>query len=637
MSSGKGRRSNEAVPRSQGRLRARLWLVTGLCACGGAEPGPGKGDGAAPAALPDGLVILDHAHLIDALTDRPAAALLLSEGLIWDVREAGQAWPIDAQVIDLEGAVVVPGLIDAHVHLALSGATVPVGDTLEANLRAQLAWGVLGVADLGAPAGLADVAAAVDTGALVGPRIWSAGRFLTAVGSHPCEVYNDRSLCVFVDEEGGSGEAAVDPAALLARARGRDGAKVALADAAFSPWPTPRLDLGDLALLVEAADAAGIPVVAHVDTEADAEDALAAGVSLLAHPVFDAPLARAPEGTVMSTLGAFQGTGALLDGSLLADDTRYTPAAVRAVWQALYDAPGLLAPGWAEGNAAWALAAAHNLNLARDQGVPVLAGSDAGYWFVPHGLGLHRELEALVAAGWSPAEALRAATLEPALALGWADQGLLSPGYRADLLVLGADPRQDVRALRDIRGRWIGGRLWSPDDPLRPAEAAPLSAAAGEGCVAEADCAPGLRCDGVDHRCAPACDPPYDRVGACDADSACLPADGAVATDGVCRPLEGCDLYAQDCSPARYGEACVPVDLDTNRCWPVGSAGEGDACSWTDPALGCEAGLLCSWIDSRCYRLCDPALPPEAGCAACEEQQVEGQGWFGLCLPLAGG
>jgi hypothetical protein len=81
----------------------------------------------------------------------------------------------------------------------------------------------------------------------------------------------------------------------------------------------------------------------------------------------------------------------------------------------------------------------------------------------------------------------------------------------------------------------------------------------------------------------------------------------------------------------------VPVDLDTNRCWPAGPAAEGDACSWTDINLGCAAGLFCSWIDSRCYRLCDPALPPEAGCAACVEQTAEGQGWFGLCLPLAAG
>ena len=533
------------------------------------------------------------------------------------VTDAGQDWPADATVLDWSGRTVIPGLIDAHAHVFHSGSPWWVGDTLAANLAADLAWGVLAVADVGGPVEVADLRDRIAAGTLLGPRLWVTGPFLTAVGSHPCETGYDRSLCRFVD-----GDAAEQVAAL----GDTDGYKVALADADFTDWPTPRLDLGDLAEI--AAAAGDKPVLAHIDEEDDALDALANGVTLLAHPVFASDLDSFPDAPFTTTTGAFSGTGDLLDGSLLADDLSRTPEGVVEAWTFLSNHPDLFVDGWIEGSADWAEHARNNVALAIAEGRTVLAGTDAGYWFVPHGLGLHRELEVLVDLGMSPQQALAAATLTPAAFYGWDDLGLVAEGYAARLVALDADPLADIRATREIAAIVLDGEVLDADalEGLDP------WVAAGDGtfCLDDRDCDDGA-CDLVDHQCREACEETYDRFGSCDAETWCMPQDGLDTTaEGVCHPGDDCDLIAQDCEPAYYGENCVPIDIDTNRCWPGGPREAGQSCSWTDPDLYCEPGLFCSWVTYRCYELCDPDDP--RACPTCTVQEVEGHPWFAICL-----
>ena len=84
-------------------------------------------------------------------------------------------------------------------------------------------------------------------------------------------------------------------------------------------------------------------------------------------------------------------------------------------------------------------------------GCRYLAGSGTDVWGTMPGISLHHELEALVEVGHSPRQALAAATSNPAEVFGWDDIGAVARGKRADLVVLGADPRTDVRHLRDVR------------------------------------------------------------------------------------------------------------------------------------------------------------------------------------------
>lgn len=100
--------------------------------------------------------------------------------------------------------------------------------------------------------------------------------------------------------------------------------------------------------------------------------------------------------------------------------------------------------------------------ILRDAGVPLLAGTDAGVRYALPGWSLHDELRLLVEVGLSPSEALRAATWEAARALGRVDElGTIRPGYLADLVLLSANPLEDIGNTRHIEavvlnGRWFG-------------------------------------------------------------------------------------------------------------------------------------------------------------------------------------
>ncbi len=89
-------------------------------------------------------------------------------------------------------------------------------------------------------------------------------------------------------------------------------------------------------------------------------------------------------------------------------------------------------------------------------GVPIMLGTDANQApgvpaNVPYGESAHRELELLVQAGLTPAEALRAATAVTADRFGLPDRGRIAPGLRADLLLVDGDPMADITATRVIR------------------------------------------------------------------------------------------------------------------------------------------------------------------------------------------
>lgn len=104
------------------------------------------------------------------------------------------------------------------------------------------------------------------------------------------------------------------------------------------------------------------------------------------------------------------------------------------------------------------------MGLLHAAGVRIVAGTDTPNPFVVPGAALHLELEALVASGLDPWEALAAATVRAAEMNGWTDSGRIGPGARADLLLLAADPLEDIRATRAVEGVMAAGRWWSGAD-----------------------------------------------------------------------------------------------------------------------------------------------------------------------------
>ena len=93
-----------------------------------------------------------------------------------------------------------------------------------------------------------------------------------------------------------------------------------------------------------------------------------------------------------------------------------------------------------------------------DAGVPVLLGSDSPQVFNVPGFSIHRELEAMVAAGLTPYEALATGTTAPAAFFRTTDWGAIAPGRDADLVLLEADPLADIANTRKIAGVMVRGR-----------------------------------------------------------------------------------------------------------------------------------------------------------------------------------
>jgi len=95
-----------------------------------------------------------------------------------------------------------------------------------------------------------------------------------------------------------------------------------------------------------------------------------------------------------------------------------------------------------------------------DAGIPLLAGTDTGFPFVLPGFGLNEELKYLVAAGLTPLEALRTATINPAKFLGEEEMsGSVEKGRLADLVILNADPVKNIQNLHSIEAVIVNGKL----------------------------------------------------------------------------------------------------------------------------------------------------------------------------------
>jgi imidazolonepropionase-like amidohydrolase len=125
-------------------------------------------------------------------------------------------------------------------------------------------------------------------------------------------------------------------------------------------------------------------------------------------------------------------------------------------------------------------------------GVPLMTGTDLGTSYLLPGFSLHDELRLLVLAGLTPAQALRAATLEPARSLGRSDHGTVERGKVADLVLLDADPLRDITNTTRINSVFVRGHLVDPEARRRmlaDIEAAAQSKAQTGAIPAAAGCA----------------------------------------------------------------------------------------------------------------------------------------------------
>jgi len=375
----------------------------------------------------------------------------------------------EAERLDASGRFVVPGLIDAHVHLGGSAGAAAsfeefTPEQFELNLRAYLYNGVTAVLDMGAMRDLILEWRRMEReGELLAPRIFAVGPGFTAPGGHPVStIFKDlppeivEQMAIQVDDP----RAAKEGVAELAE-RGVDAIKAIYDDAKGT---IPKLSYAVLEAITAEAHRHGLRVFVHIGTVRDALDAIEAGADGLEHMIdeSDPKLAELLESATQKgmfytpTLAVYEAFSLIATGPGFLKHYDTAGSVSRVVLESL-QAEGFPARyrGKQEELHRRLEAALENAGRAHRMGVRLAPGTDAGNPATFHGLAVHRELALLVEAGLSPREALIAVTRTAAEKLGAAELGAIEAGKAADLLILetGADPLEDIADLRRIE--WV--------------------------------------------------------------------------------------------------------------------------------------------------------------------------------------
>ena len=344
-----------------------------------------------------------------------------------------------------QGRFLIPGLWDAHVHLSFWDEPA-ANDTLSERpldpntyrepLRRYVAWGVTSVRDMGGDLGAIDVwRDRIKKGEVVGPTIYRAGPYVD--GPKPNDKYR-----MFVT----SAKEAKKAARALG-ARDVDFIKI------HSQVPPEALSA-----LVQEARQQGLPFAGHVPYGTSIDDLVNLGISTIEHAdAFFISRLGSRQGTFEEWQAAFEwyftSEGKDLLRKMAASQTWFTPtlAIFDSGWDGTPD-PWIKLRRWYRELVA----------LAHREGVPLLAGTDVARKTGPiqPGIGVHEELEHLVEIGLTPSEALRTATMNPAIVLGRENEyGSIKPGKVADLVLLNGNPLENIRQTRMIEAVVLKGRL----------------------------------------------------------------------------------------------------------------------------------------------------------------------------------
>ncbi len=412
--------------------------------------------GSAQAQVPQPL-LFEGVTLIDG-TGRPAVqgAWVLVEGdRIAQVSREPISPPSGALRIDGAGKFLIPGLMDMHVHLRGSGS----GDRTTATraLHGFLYSGFTTVYDAGnIPEFVFGLRADERAGKLVAPRIFASGGVVTAPGGHG----GGRPGATLVDswpEDAHKLDAhlALDP----------DMIKLTFDEHGWGTRPLiPLLDPEIMAEVGRYLNARGVRTTVHISHEFRARQAIAAGINTLAHPVIQGPvsdefvaLMAASKVPMVSTLTIGEGYSRLVEHPEFLD----TP-----IYQAVYEADEIrrirgpvrdeyAARAWTTWMKVMTPVAQENLRQIAAAGGTIVLGSDQS-----SGPASHRELELMVAGGIPPLEAIRIGTLNAAIFLGRErDLGSVEEGKLADLVLLGADPIEDISHAQRIEMVVKAGRV----------------------------------------------------------------------------------------------------------------------------------------------------------------------------------
>lgn len=402
-----------------------------------------------PAQSEDSRYVIRDVRVFDGETIADRQTVVISQGRIAAVGGSEVAVPAGAQEVSGEGRTLVPGLIDAHIHLP----AFPVTSTTEA-LQQSLAFGVTtSIVMWTAPSQFTSRVKELEASdALDMSAVLTAGTGATAPGGHPTQMNPPAIASLFPTL---TMPADADGFVAARVAEGSDFIKIIFDD--IERYGTlPTLDEATVAAIATAAHARGRITVAHIGSERYARGAIAAGVDGLAH-LFEGTTVSADFGQFAAAHGVFviPTLSVLYAGCGMPDAPGFlkepeTMKQVKPQFRTFLEAPA--PPSKLRCDAP--PQSVRQLAAAR---VPLLAGTDVPAPGTTYGASLHRELEHLVNAGLTPTAALAAATSAIARAFRMTDRGRISPGMRADLLLVDGDPSKQIRATRNIVAIWKRG------------------------------------------------------------------------------------------------------------------------------------------------------------------------------------
>lgn len=455
------------------KLFLTVWLCLSTPLWAGSKPKP-----------PSQVVIFTNVNVVSTRDGTIARGMtvVIKKGRIEGVAKVGfvDEGP-DIQIVNAAGKYIVPGLWDMHVHSAFVS---PAWDE-KVIYPLYIANGVTAVRDMGGdPDALESRRKRIESGELLGPRLVLAGPFLAGGKS------DRQTIAVNTPEDA---RQAVD----AVKKRGLDFVKIlsnvprdsyfAIADESAKQG---MFFVGHVpySVSVQEAAAAGQRSIEHLTGVllacSSREDELRAqGLAALAKhdyaayeklgPQIMATYDQARAGALflqlaqsntwqVPTLVWTQANSRMDDPDLKADPRlKYVPATVRTQW----DPAKLREQTSSDQLAGLKAEAARDLELVkamRSAGVLFMAGSDGPDPYVFPGFSLHDELEWLVKSGFTPLQALQSATFNPALFLGKVNiYGGVEPAHVADLLLLDANPLEDIRNTRKIFGVVARGKYYS--------------------------------------------------------------------------------------------------------------------------------------------------------------------------------
>jgi imidazolonepropionase-like amidohydrolase len=417
---------------------------------------------AAAAAAAPSVTVLQNARIIDGAGASPVegGSLVIEGDRIAAVLPAGAPLPAGARVVDLSGKTVMPALIAAHAHLGLtqgaqSGAAQVTEENVERQLRKFMAYGVGTVASFGTDH---DFIYALREKrrehAIQTPLILTAGHGFGMVNGAPPinagldQVYRPTTL------------AEVDRDVAELAPHHPDLVKVWVDD--FGHSMPAKMDPALYREVILQAHRHDLKVAAHLYYYADAQRLLADGVDIFAHGVRDRLLdpttiaaMKQRDVAYIPTLSLDEASFVYADNPPWMQDAFFRNALDQGVWEWLHS------PAYKPKDVSrkdLAIGKQNALALLR-AGVRVGLGADSGAMLARiQGFGEHRELQLLVDAGFTPMQALQAGTSVNASILGiGAERGELVAGKKADILVLDANPLQDIRNTEKIHALWLEG------------------------------------------------------------------------------------------------------------------------------------------------------------------------------------